>query len=106
MRTKRFPVVAVYPYYPIALGVEGKVSLAIVPPVGKPVPKQEDCYCWENRAYCLEQTLHLLRHGDYMLRTEEKSAGQLPAVGKPVVNYRSTGTRQKVKLDHASVAVA
>ncbi len=97
---------AVYPYDPIALGGEGKVSLAIVHPVGKPVPKQEDWYCWENRAYGPEQTLHLLRHGDRLLRTEAKSAGQLPAVGKPVVNDRSTGTRQKVKLDRASVAVA
>lgn len=105
-RTKRFQVVAVYPYYPIALGVKERVSLAIVHPVGKPVPKQEDWYCWENREYCPEQALHLLRHGDRVLRTEEKSAGQLPAVGKPVVNYRSIGTMQKVKLDRASVAIA
>ncbi|XHX78957.1 MAG: hypothetical protein RBJ76_03200 [Stenomitos frigidus ULC029] len=104
---KRFEVVALYRYVPIALNAQYRVSLAIVHPINQPVPEQSDWYAWENAEYCSKQVLHVLLHDENVLRTEERSAGQLPAVDSVVINsnYRSKGT-QEVKLDSASIRLA
>lgn len=99
-------VVAVYHYYPIALGVPDseRVQLAIIHPADEAVPPKEEWYCWTGQLYSPLQCLHLVCQGEEVLRIREKPAGQTPELGKALIDHYFFPNSKEPKLDRSSVA--